>query len=272
MPYLFIVIHRFTFKILLFSIVLMYDAVFAQEKHDTCGLGILSSIAANLLKKDPAHMMGSKYSNKFQFDSFRVWLIEKNKPCSTIVADIENRYSTLVDAISFSIDTNGVLFAGKKDAPITVVMYVSMSCPLCKRLYGELSDSLAADPHGLGRIFRLGIKPFTTTRFDRVLVAAGHFGCQTQLLKSLASVKERISEKIITRVLDSLGVVSEKLWSFADAKQTVSYVEASRTEAIKNMVEITPTFFINGHRYRSYKDSRWLIDAIRFESSCSKAR
>jgi protein-disulfide isomerase len=42
-------------------------------------------------------------------------------------------------------------------------------------------------------------------------------------------------------------------------------LEAFRKEGEINEVTVTPTFFINGKRYRSFKDPQWVVDAALYE-------
>jgi protein-disulfide isomerase len=253
------------------SISLLCAAPMTLDMTDTCGTGIVRSISGGIASATSRNSQPSAPDFE-RFEAFRHWLIEKKKPCTTVVADIAQRYSTLTDTTSFGIDTTGIVFTGAKTAPVTVVMYVSMSCPLCKRLFGEMYDSLIADPNGIGSIVRLGVKPYSTARTDRALVAAGRLGIQAVLLKALSKSEERVSEKTIGRTLDSLHGQPRKVWRLADDKSIVEYVAAAHAEAVNNGVSVTPTFFINGHRYRSYKDIRWVLDAVRFEATLKTIR
>lgn len=205
-----------------------------------------------------------------RLDAFREWLMEKERPCSLAAWDLEMRHLTLTDTMRYDIDTSGMEWAGPADAPVTVVMYVSMSCPLCKRLYAELHDSLAAGEPGLRKAFKLGIKIFGTTRVDRALAAMREHGSQGLLLRALAELNKRIMEPEMEKAAAEQKVKAKKLWNTADGLRVQERVAADRAEGLRNGVDITPTIFINGRKYQSKKEARWIIDTVRYEVSRTK--
>jgi glutaredoxin len=190
---------------------------------------------------------------------FVSWLGEKDKPCSTRVNDLNDRVRALQDTQRFTIDTSIVTFVGTVGAPVRIVMYVSASCPLCKRIYHDLYDSVT-----LGCMkgkARLGIKPFSSKPWDLALLASRKFNRQADLIRSLAGVTERISLAIILDKADSLGIPRKEFQKEIDNPGVKVAAEASYREAVQNGVTITPTIFINGCRYKSYKDPQWVVDA-----------
>jgi len=200
-----------------------------------------------------------------RLSAFAAFLEESGRPCSTIVDDVQRRIETLTDTVSYPIAHGPTQWLGDPKAPVSVVMYVSMSCPACKHLYGHLYDSLVRDPE-LAKIMRLGVAYFTDTRIDLALAAAAQMGKQPDFLRALAEVNERLTPKIVERVAESLGISARELWRRADDPATARMVAQSRAEAAHNGVEVTPTFFINNRRYRSFKSARWVIDAVRYLS------
>jgi len=61
-----------------------------------------------------------------------------------MVADFLKRYSSLTDTATYAIDIKNVQWIGSFHAPVSLIMYVSMSCPHCKQVYAQLYDSLNA--------------------------------------------------------------------------------------------------------------------------------
>jgi protein-disulfide isomerase len=192
-----------------------------------------------------------------------------DKPDTEITKNIEARRETLTDTTLYSIDTTGVIFEGSHSAPISIIAYVSITCPLCKRLYKELYDSITSG--SLARIARIGIKPFPDNQMNVALVAAGRWHKQAALIKALAPVKDRITMEIITRIMDSLKVPQNEFANACNDQALVSYVQRSYSEGIHNSVSVTPTFFINKHHYHSYKDTKWVVDAIEYRNQCDQS-
>ncbi len=201
-----------------------------------------------------------------KLEKFKKWLIEHNKTDSVITAEMEKRYHTMVDTSVYSIDTAGVVFEGAPSAPVWIVAYVSMSCPLCKRLHKELYDSITEG--SLAGKVRFGIKPFTVNTLNTALAAIGRWHGQASLLNALAPVKERISMERVLQITDSLKIPRDDFLDACNSSSVLLYAKSSYDEGVRNGIFFTPTFFINGHRYQSYKDAQWVVDAIDFQYQC----
>lgn len=203
-----------------------------------------------------------------RLENFQKWIVGLDKTDSVINHDLRARYETMIDTSFSLIDTSNIIFEGKKSAPVWIVAYVSVSCPLCKKLYYELYQAVTEGPL-VGKA-RLGIKPFPANKLNTALEALRYWNKQSSLLLSLASVKERITMDYILNFADSNGIPRDELLKKCDNEEIISSTESSYREAIRNGVSVTPTFFINGHPYRSYKDSQWVIDAVEFRYHCLK--
>lgn len=208
----------------------------------------------------------SACSLSIKLEKFKKWLIEHNKSDSVITAEMETRYQTMVDTTVYSIDTAGVVFVGTPSAPIWIIAYVSLSCPLCKKLHKDLYDSITGG--SLAGKVRFGIKPFTVNRLNTALAAIGRWHGQASLLNSLAYVNERVSMERVLLLTDSLKIPRGDFLDSCNSSSMLSYVISSHDEGVRNGVSFTPAFFINGHRYQSYKDAQWVVDAIDFRYLC----
>jgi hypothetical protein len=255
--------HR---KILWLSGVL-WLIVITQVKADTCGIslpllrpdGVSTNLQTALQRQDPCSLA-------VRLDSFRLWLLSHARPCSTVVADVQARNRTLLDTTVWPIDTTGMIFAGDTRSPEKIVMYISMTCPLCKRLYKEMHAAVTSGP--LKGIATVGVKPFTTTPLDIAMLAAARWKKQAELLLSIAPIETRLNTETVLHILDSLGAPSDTVRKQLEDPGLQSYAQASRSEAVANGVKVTPAFFINRHRYRSYKDTQWVVDAVLFRHVC----
>ncbi|MBN1307438.1 MAG: thioredoxin domain-containing protein [Chitinispirillaceae bacterium] len=195
---------------------------------------------------------------------FAAYLREKSKPCSSLVADFIRRYTTLTDTATCSIDTANVQWIGVPQAPVSLVMYISMSCPYCKQVYAQLYDSCDSRID-IRKLLRVGIKHLTVTRFDRMLAATAFLGKQPAFLRTFAPISERISDQVARRIADSIGIDFDSLKMLVESPEVTKHVADSRAEALRNGVTLTPTLFLNNRRYRSYSNARWVIDAARYE-------
>jgi glutaredoxin len=188
------------------------------------------------------------------------YLKKKNMPCSTITAEVQKRYEFIHDTVTFKINTKNVQWIGDTNAPVSIIMYVSMSCPHCKQLYAQLHDSIAANKK-LGNLMKIGLKNLSVTKYDHMFVAAAQLGKQPRFMRTFARISDRASDESLRRVADSIGITFASLEKLADSVTIARIVNSSREEALRNQVTGTPAIFINNRRYRSSKDIRWIFEA-----------
>jgi glutaredoxin len=182
--------------------------------------------------------------------------------CSTRVAAIAVRYAFFTDTTHSTIDSSTVSFVGFSSSPVSIVLYVSALCPLCKRVYkGLYADVTEGSLHGIAR---LGIKVLSTRPWDLALLAARRVNKQSALFLSLAEVEERISMPVIRRKATEIGLSPAMMDHLTADSMLLWEANFSASEAARNGVTVTPTVFINGRRYRSYKDPLWIADAVLF--------
>jgi protein-disulfide isomerase len=251
-------------KLILLSLVMLaqvsaYDhAINQSSKHYT----VLSDSAHTLT----THTQACDSSLSSRLEVFKKWLVAYNKPDTEITNHIKIRKETMTDTALVSIDTAGVIFEGSHSAPISIIAYVSITCPLCKKLYHELYEAVTVG--SLTGIARIGIKPFISNQTNVALVAAGKWHKQAALMIALEPVTDRITMDIITHITDSLKIPRNEFIEACQDSSYISYFHKSYSEGVLNKVSATPTFFINGHRYRSYIDTQWIIDAIKYRNEC----
>jgi len=223
----------------------------AKSIVDTCGIKIIE----NALKTSQIRADESAH-----FRSFRELMVEADKPCSTIVKALEKRISSLSDTTTFAIDTSGLFFVGDSSAPVQMVMYISLSCPICKKVYNELYDSVTTG--SLSGKAKLAVKPFGVNLLNGALVAASHWGKQSELLRAVYPIKERLNVEMVIEVAESLKIPVESFIYRMENQSTTEYLRKSHQEALQNGVQLSPTLFINFRHYKSYNDSRWVSEAV----------
>lgn len=145
---------------------------------------------------------------------------------------------------------------GPANAPVTIVEYADLQCPMCAKLHEFLETDLL--PH-YGNKVRVVFKEFPLLGFhDWSLTAAIACQCAYEMNPSayvpLRTAIFRNQQAInITNLRDLLlnygeqaGVDRVKLAACIDAKSTLPRVNADSAEGKRVNVERTPTSFING--------------------------
>lgn len=190
--------------------------------------------------------------------AFARWLVFKGKTHDECINDLTDRVNCLTSHQTFVIDEKNMPIAGDRKAPTTIVIYMSATCPLCKYLVCSLFDEVTAG--SLEGKAKLIAKPLTQTVGDRALLAAdSRFW---DFIKALNYRKGRPDERMVARIADSIGFKGPGIKRSSEDAAIAKTLAQIHDEGIKNGVTVTPTIFINGKRYRSYKDPRWVVDAV----------
>ena len=194
---------------------------------------------------------------------FAKWLVGKGKTLGECVKDCGVRCECMTADRRYTIDVSDFPVAGDQHAPVSIVIYISAMCPLCKYLASEMYREVTTGALQ-GKAWLLA-KPFTGGLGDRALVAAGHFNKYWDYIIALNNIKMRPDEPILLKVADSLGMGKAAFNKLLADSSIMKKLVGFREEGEKNEVTVTPTFFIDGKRYRSYKDPQWVVDAALYE-------
>lgn len=173
-------------------------------------------------------------------------------------ADIERELSRRATSMTstgndYRIDTKGAVPVGKSDAKVTVVAYVCPRCPFCARLMGELEKSvvsgqLAGKVKLYAKLFPVRNHP-GSSEAGLALVAAARLGKFWEYLLALYRDFDGFDVNKLADVAAAAGLDKAKFSELSkDPKTRASLVE-SKKEGVRNGVESTPTFFINGRKY-----------------------
>jgi protein-disulfide isomerase len=249
-------------------ILTVFSLVSARDRRHCPGLDSFLIAECGRLSIPECSQQHSEYSLAHRLDKFLRWIDtirsnDDNLSCSSRVAALKERYADFRDTNRLRVDTAGVVFVGGARAPVALVLYISASCPLCKRVYRGLYNEVTDGK--LRRVSKLGIKVFSERSIDIALLAAGRFNRQCDLLLSLEDVKERISIPIIFRKAHEIGLPDSSFRALLQDSVLMKKARASVLEGEKIGVSVTPTVFINGRRYRGYKDPQWIVDAALYE-------
>jgi len=213
---------------------------------------------ARAVKRAPACLMA-----KHLFP-FAQWIASKGKTIDECKKELADRQLSLSDPQRCSIDLTGVPIGGDTAAPITIVLYLSGLCPLCKNVSCELYREVTSGT--LKGKARFAVKPCRAATADEAIVAAAHFKKPWEFLIALHNVKIRPDEPVLLKLADSLGIDSVRFRQYLNSRELQSVIERNRAEAERNGVTVTPTVFVNGRRYHSYTDPRWVADAALYET------
>jgi len=175
---------------------------------------------------------------------------------------LKQRYATFTDTKRHSIDLKGWPVVGDRNAPVTVVMYFSGTCPMCKTNFRDLHREVTRGQLR-GRV-NIVCKPFGAGMSNRALTAAHEAGRFSDFMLELGNVQARIDEEVILSVADMMLFDRQAFRTLMGKPELVERAERSSSEAERNGVTHVPTYFIEGRRYDSVLDWQWIVDAIEY--------
>jgi protein-disulfide isomerase len=195
--------------------------------------------------------------------SFTVWMDSLGTvPGDRMAEALQNRYETFADSRKFSSDLKGWPVVGDPNAPTTMVSYYSVTCPLCKSSFVELYTAVTSGPLK-GRV-KIVPKPFGAGTANIAAVAAHEMGRFAEFMIALGQENARIDENVIYKIADNMGLDRGKFKSLIEDPRLLKRAEQSVEEGRTNGVTHVPTYFIDGRRYESVINTRWIIEAIDF--------
>jgi hypothetical protein len=174
---------------------------------------------------------------------FAQWIAAKGKNVDECKKELLDRQQSLTDQKLFPIDLTDMPIVGDSSAPVTIVLYLSGLCPLCKNISCELYQE---ETSGMLKSFaRFIVKPCKTSMADEAIVAANHFKKPWEFLVALHKVKIRPDGPVLMKLADSLGIDSVRFKQYLNSPELQSAIERNGAEAEHNEVVHTPTIFIN---------------------------
>jgi protein-disulfide isomerase len=231
-----------------------FDSLATSFRIPSCGP---LSLAEGLEHKPPCRMA-------VYLAPFARWLVAKGKTFDETIKDCAARRDGMDTGARFPIDLTAIPIAGDETAPVTIVVYISAMCPLCKYLTSDIYREVTSG--ALKGKARLSAKPFSAGVGDRALLAAAYYGKYWDYIIALNNIKMRPDVPILLRVADSLGMPKDAFEKLLADTSIMQNLASFRKEGERVGVTMTPTFFIGGKRYRSYKDPHWVVDAALYEN------
>jgi protein-disulfide isomerase len=167
------------------------------------------------------------------------------------------------------IDLTSSPVAGDQEAPVVLVVYACARCPFCSKiippLYGEISQGRLK---GKARLY-FRVFPIRGHEHSKEaglgFVAAARMG---EFWPFLLHSYENFESFCVKRQRDwaeKSGLAPEAFDQLVNDPDTRSMLVESKKEGLRNKVDATPTFFINGRKYVGSLERKELIDVLEEE-------
>ncbi|MFH1437769.1 MAG: thioredoxin domain-containing protein [Pseudomonadota bacterium] len=175
--------------------------------------------------------------------------------------------SMMASGKKYEIDTGALdTWAGDEVSKVTLVAYVCARCPYCAKIMPKLYSKVT-EGELKGKV-KLHVKIFPIKGHEssgeggKAMAAAAQKGkFWPFMLKLYGSFKDFDVSKLSTWAKDA-GMVKGDFEKLMKSKQTETLVVNSKKEGLKNGVEGTPTFFINGRKYKADQKLTYFVDAL----------
>jgi len=177
--------------------------------------------------------------------------------------------SMLLGKSRAKVDLTGLPAAGDANAPITLVEYGCPRCPYCAKTTLAMHDAVLNGP--LKGKIKLYFRTFPirghphATESGLAFVAAAKLGHFWEFILNFYQDFDQFSLRKQLEWAEAVGMdreAFERAMSDPTARQTLIDV---KKEGIINNVNATPTFFINGRKYRGELSHAELVDVLEEE-------
>jgi protein-disulfide isomerase len=149
------------------------------------------------------------------------------------------------------------VFIGKADAPVTIIEYMSMTCPHCARFHNGVFDAIKEKYVDSGKVkfilreFPLDSRATAAIMLARCAQKDQYFPMVSALFKSQITWATADDGRAALLQMSRLaGFTQESFEACLTNQKLLDEVVATREKASKEYgVDSTPTFFVNGGRY-----------------------
>lgn len=185
------------------------------------------------------------------------------------------------DFVEQLIDTRNQPSVGPANAPVTIVEYADLECPMCAYFQNFLESELL--PRYAGKV-RIVFKEFPIASHPWATTAAVANECAYQIGPSKfvsyrtlifanqgTIVPTNLREQLLS-LGEQAGLNRANLSKCLDTKASQSRIEAGRNEAQTLGVNKTPTFFVNGRIVVGIRSAQSFCSAVDEALAATKAR
>jgi len=167
--------------------------------------------------------------------------------------EIEELYALRYDEDELvEIPTEGAPARGSQMAPVTIVEFSDFECPYCGRAH-PIVQQLLREFEGRVRVvfknYPLSAHPHAMPA-ARAAVAAGNQDRFWEMHDLLFEHQRQLEEEDIIGYAEQLGLDLERFRADMASSEVQDRVDADREAGREAGVEGTPTFFVNGRRFR----------------------
>lgn len=167
--------------------------------------------------------------------------------------EVEELYGLRYDEESaLEIDVNGAPGRGSPMAQVTIVEFSDFECPYCGRAHPIIQQVLREFE---GRV-RVVFKNYPLSRHPhampaaRAAVAAGNQDRFWEMHDLLFEHQQQLEPEHVDRYAEEIGLDMDRFHADLEATATQDRVEADQEQGHDLGVEATPSFFVNGRRFR----------------------
>lgn len=156
---------------------------------------------------------------------------------------LENQFK---NPVKFELENAS--FKGKKDAKITIVEFSDFQCPYCQRGAKVVEEVLKAYPNDVRVAFKHYPLPFHGDAKPAAIasLAAGKQGKFWEMHDKLFAKQDQLKKEKFVEYAKELGLDVGKFTADLESTDLAKEVDADMQLGMKNGVQGTPAFFING--------------------------
>jgi protein-disulfide isomerase len=228
--------------------------------YDCCD----ETVAKCLKKKKPCRL-AVRLSNEICLR------VKKGQDEEKILGALDKRAKSMMPGAKiYTIDTSALdTWAGESSSKVVLQAYLCTRCPYCSKLAPKLHKAvtngrLKGKVRIHARMFPIKSHKDSVTGGLAVVAAAKQGKFWPYLLKVYQSFDDFAPDKLAAWA-KKIGLDEAKFKAAMKAEETRKLLEASKKEGLKNGVEGTPSFFINGKRYVADQGTEFFFDALEEE-------
>jgi protein-disulfide isomerase len=172
---------------------------------------------------------------------------------------------------------------GRPDAPVTVVQYASMTCPICKRFLAETFPTFKREYIDTGKVrfilraeFPIGRQSGLATIALRCAPPARYFALYEKFMQQQASwVSQEVRPDPIFKVAAQVGLTRAQFDTCRENQGMIAAINGIKERGRTLGVIGTPNFFVDGKLVKSFisvAEMRTLLDQALAKRSATASR
>jgi protein-disulfide isomerase len=174
------------------------------------------------------------------------------------------------DSTRYQVAIAGAPAQGPRDAPVTIVEFVDLECPFCKRADTTIQEILRRYPGRVRRVVKHHPLPFHKRALPAAMLAlearaergdAAHFDAIRRLFASAP----RLEEPDLLAVAQELRLDPVRVRRALDREAYRDTIERDSAQATELDVRGTPSFFVNGVRIQGAQPLEKFLEVIETE-------